>query len=38
VGKYADVLVVEGNPLQDLQVLQNVQLVVHGGVVIREEE
>ncbi len=37
VGKYADVLVVEGDPLQDLQNLRNVRLVVHGGVIIREE-
>lgn len=36
VGKFADVLVVEGDPLQDLQVLKNVRLVVHGGVIIRE--
>jgi imidazolonepropionase-like amidohydrolase len=38
VGKYADVLVVEGDPLQDLQVLKNVRLVVHSGVIIRQEE
>jgi imidazolonepropionase-like amidohydrolase len=38
VGKFADVLVVEGDPLQDLQALKNVRLVVHGGVIIREED
>jgi imidazolonepropionase-like amidohydrolase len=38
VGKYADVLVVEGDPLQHLQVLKNVRLVVHSGVIIRQEE
>ena len=38
VGKIADVLVVEGDPLQDLQALKNVRLVVHGGVIIREED
>jgi imidazolonepropionase-like amidohydrolase len=38
IGKYADVLVVEGDPLQDLQVLKNVRLVVHSGVIIRQEE
>ena len=37
VGKFADVLVVEGDPLQDLQVLAKVRLAVHSGVIIREE-
>jgi imidazolonepropionase-like amidohydrolase len=37
VGKFADVLVVDGNPLEDLQALTNVRLVVHGGVIIRAE-
>ena len=36
VGKIADVLVVDGNPLQDLGVLTNVRLVIHNGAVIRE--
>ena len=36
VGKIADVLVVQGNPLQDLQALSNVQYVIHNGEVIRE--
>lgn len=36
-GKFADVLVVEGNPLEDLHDLENVRLVVHSGVIIREE-
>ena len=35
-GKAADVLVVRGDPLTDLQALRQVRLVVHGGVVIRE--
>lgn len=34
-GKTADVLVVSGNPLADLNALENVRLVVHRGVVIR---
>jgi len=34
-GKIADVLVVNGNPLQDLNALTDVRLVIHGGVVIR---
>lgn len=37
VGKFADVLVVAGDPLQDLQVLKDMRLVVHGGVIIREQ-
>jgi imidazolonepropionase-like amidohydrolase len=35
-GKIADVLIVKGNPLQDLQTLGNVQYVIHNGEVIRE--
>jgi len=34
-GKLADVLVVDGNPLEDLQALNQVRLVIHGGVIIR---
>ena len=37
VGKIADVLAIEGDPLQDLQVLENVRLVMHKGVIIRDE-
>jgi imidazolonepropionase-like amidohydrolase len=36
-GKIADVLVVDGDPLQDLQSLMNVSLVIHDGTVIRDE-
>ena len=36
-GKIADILVVAGNPLDDLQVLTDVQMVIHNGVVIRDE-
>jgi len=35
-GKIADILVVAGNPLEDIQTLTDVQLVVHNGVIIRE--
>jgi len=31
------VLVVGGNPLQDLQALTDVRLVIHNGVVIRDD-
>ncbi len=36
VGKYADVLVVEGDPLRNLRALKGVRLVIHSGVIIRE--
>jgi imidazolonepropionase-like amidohydrolase len=35
VGKIADVLIVQGDPLQDLQALSHVQYVIHNGEVIR---
>ena len=38
VGKFADVLVVNGDPLQDIQVLLDVRLVIHSGTIIRTEE
>ena len=37
-GKIADILVVSGNPLEDLQALQKVRMVIHGGVIIRDEQ
>jgi len=36
VGKQADVLVVKGDPLKDIAALQDVQLVIHNGTIIRE--
>jgi len=36
-GKVADVLVVQGEPLQDLHALERVGWVIHNGVVIRAE-
>ena len=36
-GKAADILVVDGNPLDDLRVLTEVLLVVHQGVIVRQE-
>jgi imidazolonepropionase-like amidohydrolase len=35
-GKIADILIVAGNPLEDLQALQKVRMVIHNGVVIRQ--
>ena len=36
VGKVADVLVVSGNPLQDIHALASVRLVIHNGTIIRQ--
>ena len=36
-GKIADLIVVSGNPLTNLQVLDSPGLVIHNGVVIRDE-
>ena len=36
-GKIADVIVVAGNPLKNLEVMRNVKLVVHNGVVVRSK-
>ena len=33
-GKIADIIVVEGDPLADLQALNNVRVVIQGGVVV----
>jgi len=35
-GKSADLLIVDGDPLKDLQALQKVRMVVHQGALIRE--
>ncbi len=35
-GKIADILVVEGNPLEDIHTLTDVRMVIHNGVIIRE--
>jgi imidazolonepropionase-like amidohydrolase len=37
VGKVADILVVDGAPLSDVQALARTLLVVHDGVVIQEQ-
>ncbi len=36
-GKLADILVVAQNPLDDLQNLRAIQMVIHGGTIIRSE-
>ncbi len=37
-GRYADIVAVEGNPLQDITVLQRVVFVMKGGEVMKYEE
>jgi imidazolonepropionase-like amidohydrolase len=37
-GKIADVLIVNGDPLADIHALTQVRMVIHNGVVIRDEE
>ncbi|HEX2995342.1 MAG TPA: amidohydrolase family protein [Anaerolineales bacterium] len=37
-GKIADVLVVSGDPLDDLQSLINIRMVIHNGTIIRNED
>jgi imidazolonepropionase-like amidohydrolase len=34
IGKIADVLVVNGDPLHDIHAVANIRLVIHNGVVI----
>jgi imidazolonepropionase-like amidohydrolase len=34
VGKVADIIVVEGDPLADLKALNNVRAVIQGGAVV----
>jgi imidazolonepropionase-like amidohydrolase len=37
VGKYADIIAVSGDPLQDVSLLQNVGFVMKGGVVYKDK-
>ncbi|MDR3675016.1 MAG: amidohydrolase family protein [Acidobacteriota bacterium] len=36
-GHFADLIAVDGDPLQDVTILQNVRVVMKGGVVVKEE-
>ena len=36
-GKYADLIAVSGDPLQDVRVLENVGFVMKGGVVYKDK-
>jgi imidazolonepropionase-like amidohydrolase len=36
-GKYADVVAVKGDPLQDIAVLQHVDFVMKGGKVFKQD-
>jgi imidazolonepropionase-like amidohydrolase len=37
VGKYADIIAVQGDPLQDVTVLQSVGFVMKGGTVYKDK-
>ena len=37
VGKYADILIVENNPAEDIKALRNIQLVMKGGEVYMDK-
>jgi len=36
-GRYADLVGVEGNPLDDIRQLEDVDFVMKGGVVVKEK-
>jgi imidazolonepropionase-like amidohydrolase len=36
-GKFADIIAVSGNPLQDVREMERVKFVMKGGVVMRNE-
>jgi imidazolonepropionase-like amidohydrolase len=36
-GRYADLIAVDGDPLTDVRVLENVRFVMKGGAVVRNE-
>ena len=38
VGRYADIIAVSGDPLEDITLLQHVQFVMKGGVIIKMNE
>ncbi len=35
-GKYADIIAIQGNPLQDIAVMQKITFVMKGGVVFKK--
>jgi imidazolonepropionase-like amidohydrolase len=35
-GKYADIIAVQGNPLNDISVMQKITFVMKGGVVFKK--
>jgi imidazolonepropionase-like amidohydrolase len=36
-GKFADIIAVSGNPLQDVTEVEHVKFVMKGGLVVRDE-
>jgi imidazolonepropionase-like amidohydrolase len=37
VGKWADIIAVDGDPLKDVRILQHVSFVMKGGIVYKQE-
>ena len=35
-GKYADIIAVQGNPINDISVMQKITFVMKGGVVFKK--
>jgi imidazolonepropionase-like amidohydrolase len=36
-GKYADIIAVDGDPLTDVTILENVKVVIKGGETVKDE-
>jgi len=36
-GKFADIIAVDGNPLDDIALMQKVDFVMKGGAVVRQD-
>jgi imidazolonepropionase-like amidohydrolase len=37
-GKYADIIAVSGNPLEDIRLLENVKFVMKEGKIYKQEQ
>ena len=35
--KNADLLIISGDPLKDIKLLNNIKMVVHNGVIVRDD-
>jgi len=38
VGRYGDIIAVDGDPLNDVRTLQDVDVVIKGGVVVKNKD